>query len=101
MNLDHPHSLGKDDAKARLELLGQYLKSKHGIVVTWEGDKGRFDGKYLVVKIQGEFDVDEAVVRLRGKDPGMLWRKKATDYMRNKLEKYLNAATPAAELPTS
>ncbi len=36
----------------------------------------------------------------RGDDPGFLWRKKATEYIKNKLETYLDPTTAAADLPT-
>ena len=48
MEIDFPYSLSEVDARARLELLGQYLVNRHGIKVTWLDDsKARFHGKYL------------------------------------------------------
>jgi hypothetical protein len=79
--------------------LGEYLDNRHKIRTEWDGDTGRFKGKYLVVSVEGEFSVEEKQVTLRGKDPGMLWRKKASDYLRHKLEKYLDPQTPLDALP--
>ena len=39
-------------------------------------------------------------MRFEGKDPGMLWRGKAKDYLAAKLQKYLNPATRLEDLPT-
>ena len=101
MELDYPHSFSADEAKSRLEALGKYLQAKHGIAVNWDGSTGRFDGKYLVVSIQGEFTVEEAMVKLRGKDPGFMWRKKATEYMRHKLDQYLDPSKGLDSLPVA
>jgi hypothetical protein len=38
-------------------------------------------------------------VRFRGEDPGFLWRRKASDYIEGKLEKYLDAKVPIGDLP--
>ncbi|HPH69827.1 MAG TPA: polyhydroxyalkanoic acid system family protein [Kofleriaceae bacterium] len=100
MEIDYKHALPEADARARLERLGTYLTSKHGIKVDWTGPKAKFNGKYLVVKIDGELAVAPGVVTFRGVDPGFLWRKKATEYIQGKLEKYLDPKVPLSELPT-
>ncbi|HYU15895.1 MAG TPA: polyhydroxyalkanoic acid system family protein [Candidatus Acidoferrum sp.] len=100
MKFDHPHSLAKEDARTRLLKLGQYLTNRHGIQVAWNGDTGRFRGKYLVVAIEGELVLGDRVVHVIGKDPGLLWRRRASDYLKSKLETYLDPARPVDELPT-
>jgi hypothetical protein len=100
MEIDYRHSLGEDEAKARLLVLGEYLTNRHGIKVTWiDATRARFSGKYLVVKIEGELTMAPGIARFRGEDPGFLWRRKAADYIEGKLEKYLDAKTPIGELP--
>jgi len=101
MEIDYEHRLPLADARARLEVLGEYLHNRHGIRVSWadEGNKAHFHGRYLVVKIDGEMQLEASCVRFRGHDPGFLWRKKATDYIRGKLQKYLDPAAPLASLP--
>ena len=100
MEIDYKHGLPLDDARARLEVLGEYLHNRHGIKVTWdENNRARFVGKYLVVKIDGEMRLENGVVRFRGEDPGFLWRKKATEYIKGKLEAYLDPKTTLAALP--
>ena len=100
MEIDYKHGLPDADARARLEVLGEYLHNRHGIRVTWSGENSaRFHGKYMVVKIDGEMRLENGVVRFRGEDPGFLWRKKATEYIRGKLTSYLDPKTTLADLP--
>lgn len=100
MEFDFPHELPPDDARARLEVLGEYLFNRHGIRVTWSEDgKAQFHGKYMVVKIDGEMRLEPKVVKFRGEDPGFLWRKKATEYIKGKLKTYLDPKTTLADLP--
>ena len=99
MDFEYPHALPLEDARARLEALGEYLGKRHGINVNWIGDTGSFAGKYLVVNIQGELKITDGKVLVSGRDPGMLWRKKARSYLQKKLAKYLDAETPVDSLP--
>ncbi len=100
MEIDYKHGLPDADARARLEVLGEYLHNRHGIRVTWSSDTvARFQGKYMVVKIDGEMRLESGTVRFRGEDPGFLWRKKATEYIQGKLKSYLDPKTTLADLP--
>ena len=100
MEIDYKHGLPDADARARLEVLGEYLHNRHGIRVTWSGENSaRFHGKYMVVKIDGEMRLEPGIVRFRGEDPGFLWRKKATEYIRGKLLSYLDPKSTLADLP--
>ena len=102
MEIDFPYALSEQDARSRLEILGQYLVNKHGIKVSWLDDsRAKFSGKYLVVKIEGELTLKNGRAQFRGQDPGLLWRNRAKDYIKGKLEKYLDPNTPADQLPTS
>jgi len=99
MNFDHKHSFSPEEALERLRALGDYLTNRHGIAINWRDDSNAtFKGKYLVVKIEGDFKLEDDMIRVRGKDPGMLWRKKATKYLKEKLEKYLDPSTPVDAL---
>ncbi|MEZ4401053.1 MAG: polyhydroxyalkanoic acid system family protein [Kofleriaceae bacterium] len=101
MEINYKHELPVGDARARLEVLGEYLHNRHGIKVTWTGDRARFAGKYLVVKIDGEMSVAPGAVSFRGEDPGFLWRKKATEYIEGKLKAYLDPKVTLTDLPRS
>ena len=101
MEIDFKYALTDQDARARLEILGQYLQNKHGIKVTWADDtRARFTGKYLVVKIDGELTIKNGLAQFRGEDPGFLWRGRAKDYIESKLAKYLDPKVTSADLPT-
>lgn len=102
MEIDYRYALSDDDARSRLEILGQYLANKHGIQVTWlDKMRARFNGKYLVVKIDGELTLGNGRAQFRGEDPGFLWRNRAKDYIQGKLAKYLDPKAEASQLPTS
>ena len=101
MEIVFPYSLSDDDARSRLQLLGRYLTNRHGIQVTWIDDtRAHFNGKYLVVKIDGELSLGSGHARFKGEDPGFLWRNRAKDYIEKKLAKYLDPDVQAASLPT-
>ncbi|MGN6104420.1 MAG: polyhydroxyalkanoic acid system family protein [Kofleriaceae bacterium] len=101
MEIDFQYALSDEDARSRLEVLGQYLGNKHGIKVTWlDGARARFSGKYLVVKIDGELTVKNGQAQFRGEDPGFLWRARAKDYIQGKLAKYLDPKAELSQLPT-
>ncbi|MBX3125813.1 MAG: polyhydroxyalkanoic acid system family protein [Polyangiaceae bacterium] len=98
--LEQKHSLTVEDARARIAALGEYLQNKHGLTVRWTGDDTAvISGKYLVVTIEGSVVVESGKVRFSGKDPGMLWRGKARDYLSHKLGKYLDAGVALEALP--
>ena len=100
MKFDYPYTVPREEVRVRLEALGDYLYNRHGIRIEWASDdKVRFSGKYLVVTVEGEMTIDDGVVHFRGKDPGMLWRKKAMQYLQGKLGAYLDPNTPPASLP--
>lgn len=102
MEIDFRYALSDEDARSRLEILGQYLGNKHGIQVTWvDRTRARFSGKYLVVKIDGELTVGNGQAQFRGEDPGFLWRSRAKDYIQGKLAKYLDPKAEPSQLPTS
>jgi hypothetical protein len=102
MEIDFPYELSDQEARGRLDILGRYLESKHGITVTWvDAATAKFSGKYLVVRIDGELTLGGGRAKFRGEDPGFLWRGRAKEYIQGKLAKYLDPKTPADQLPTS
>ena len=102
MEIDYPYELSDQDARARLDILSQYLANKHGIKVTWlDTAKAKFSGKYLVVRIDGELTLGNGRAKFRGEDPGFLWRSRAKEYIQDKLAKYLDPKNAPEQLPTS
>lgn len=99
-SIEQSHSLKHEEARERIRALGDYLSNKHGLSVRWTSDdSASISGKYLVVTIEGTATVEPGRVRFEGKDPGMLWRGKARDYLTAKLRKYLDPSTPVDALP--
>jgi Putative polyhydroxyalkanoic acid system protein (PHA_gran_rgn) len=101
MQIDYKHKCEDAEVRPRLEKLSSYLHNRHGIKIEWNGTKAKFSGKYLVVKIDGELAIGANIVTFRGEDPGFLWRKKASEYIAEKLETYLDPTTPLDALPTA
>jgi hypothetical protein len=102
MEIDFQYVLSDQEARSRLELLGQYLANKHGIKVTWSDEsRARFSGKYLLVKIEGELSLANSRATFKGEDPGFLLRGRAKEYIQGKLAKYLDPKTAIADLPTT
>ena len=98
--LSFPYRLDRAEARARLHALSDYLGNKYGLSISWTGeDEATISGSYLVVTVQGSLRLGDSTVTFSGKDPGMLWRGKAKDYLLGKLEKYLNPATALDALP--
>ncbi|HEX4336868.1 MAG TPA: polyhydroxyalkanoic acid system family protein [Polyangiaceae bacterium] len=98
--LSASHHLELADARARLHALADYLGKKYGLTIQWPSeDEANISGSYLVVTISGTLKLTPTAVTFSGKDPGMLWRGKAKDYLQRKLDKYLNPATPVESLP--
>lgn len=100
MEIDFQYVLSDQEARERLDVLGQYLHNKHNIKVTWVDEKkARFSGKYLLVKIEGELTLGNSRALFKGEDPGFLVRARARDYIQGKLAKYLDPKNAVAELP--
>ena len=97
--LEYRFTMSKDDARARLHALGEYLHNKHGLSVSWSGDTAQVSGRYLVVAIEGALSVGDGVAKFNGKDPGFLWRGKAKEYLEHKLRTYLDPSRPLDQLP--
>jgi putative polyhydroxyalkanoate system protein len=99
MRIEHRHELPEQEAKQRIEALGDYLANKYGLTVSWNGERASITGRYLIVTIEGTVAISPGKVVFEGKDPGMMWRSKARDYLEHKLSKYLDSKTPVESLP--
>ena len=99
LKIEQRHDLDAADARARIEALGEYLHNKYSLDVAWNGDVASIRGKFMVVTIEGTVKLEPGLVVFEGKDPGMLWRGKAKDYLGHKLGNYLDPQTPADALP--
>ncbi len=101
LHVEVPHSLSQAEALERLRALGDYFVNRHGMNMRWESETvGHLAGRYLLIHIEGRFSIEQTRVQLDGKDPGVLLRRKAIDYLTRKISTYLNPATPIDQLPT-
>lgn len=98
MKFEHPHSLGKDEAKRRIERLGEYWRARYGVAVAWAGDSARLTGSAKGIVFDATVTVADAVVCAEGTDPGMLMRALVTGYFKRKLSDYLNPSTSLDDL---
>ncbi len=94
MKFDHPHTLGKDEAKKRIERLAGYWQSKYGVAVSWEGDSARLVGAVKGINFDATLTVRDGQVDAEGTDPGMLMRAVTTAYLKKKLAIYLDPNVP-------
>ncbi len=90
MKFEHPHTLGKDEARRRIEKLGGYWSTRYGVTVAWTGDSARLTGSVKGVRFDATLTVRDGQVAAEGTDPGMLMRAVTTAYLKNKLALYLD-----------
>jgi putative polyhydroxyalkanoate system protein len=60
ITVERPHTLGKDKAREKAELLAEKLGEKYGIEHSWSGDTVSLEGKGA----KGTVQVEEALVRV-------------------------------------
>ncbi len=60
ITVERPHSLGKEKAREKAELLVEKLAEKYGIQHEWQGDSVKLEGKGA----KGTVAVEEALVRV-------------------------------------
>ena len=100
MELDHKHGFAHDEARERVRALTDYLSNRHGMQVEWTGpDTAKVRGKYTVVSIEADVNVEAQRVTVKGKDPGLMWRLPAKKYIEGKLVQYMDSAKSVDRLP--
>jgi len=92
------HSLGRDEARRRMEKLIRYWE-RYGIRGDWDGDSARLLGSPLGVVVSADLHVADASIDAIVNDPGPLLRDHAIGYVRWKAERYLDPETPLEALP--
>lgn len=98
MKFDHPHSLGKDEARRRIERLSAYWSSQYGVAVSWVGDSAHLNGSVKGVTFDATLTVGQAKVEAEGTDPGILMRAVTTAYLKKKLALYLDPSKRAEDI---
>ena len=99
IELDVAHEHTPDRALERLQALAEYYHHRHGATVTWEGHAGDLTVRYLGLRLHVRFQVEPGRVHCSAPDPGFLWRKRGLEYLRKKIARYLDPATPVEALP--
>ena len=92
MKFEHRHSLGKDEARRRIERLSDYWHTRYGVQVSWTGDSARLSGTVKGVTFDATLTVRDDAVDASGTDPGLLMRALTTSYLKKKLALYLDPA---------
>jgi hypothetical protein len=98
MKFSQPHSLGKDEAKRRVERLTSYWHTQYGVNVDWQGDQARFRGKVKGIDFDANVTISESAIEAEGTDPGLLIRAAATAYLKKKLSDYLDPSKNADDI---
>lgn len=91
--IELPHSLGKDDAKSRLErFIESYREQVTELEQSWQDDTLSFSFKTFGIKIAGDMIVSEDHIVVDGDLPfsAMMFKGKIEGEMKEKLERILS-----------
>ncbi|SHN15937.1 putative polyhydroxyalkanoic acid system protein [Pseudomonas asturiensis] len=61
ITVERPHSLGREQARARAEQLVEKLADKYGLAHEWVGDTVKLEGKGA----KGRVEVEDELIRIR------------------------------------
>lgn len=99
IEVDVPHTLGVEEAVARMAALGEYFRARYQARVAWPtAQRARLSASYALVRLEVDLDVRADRVVVSGEVPRLL-ATKARDYTVRKVQNYLDPATPLAALP--
>ena len=93
-----PHSLGRSEAKTRVEMLIDSWRQKHGVSGNWTEDTATFAGKVLGISIDARLDVKDDKIEGEASDPGFLFREPARKYLTQKFTAYLDSSKSLSSL---
>ncbi len=99
MELDVPHTLPHEDALERIKALGEFYHHRHGAQVTWTHHTCTLEARYVGIRLSANCRVDASRVHVDCSDPGFLLRKRGAEYLRKKLERFLDPNIPLETLP--
>ncbi|MCI0571179.1 MAG: polyhydroxyalkanoic acid system family protein [Myxococcaceae bacterium] len=84
------HSLGRAEARERVQQLLTYWGERFGVQGFWTGNTVRVVGRLFGVAFEARLVVGDDRVVAEASDPGFFMRGAAIDYINRKLGKYLN-----------
>lgn len=94
LKFEVPHTLSRDEARARVTKLLGYWNEKYGVSSTWSGDTAHIQGKAMGLSITADLQISEGKVSGDATDPGFLFREKAKKYLTQKFNAYLDPSGP-------
>ncbi len=98
LKFEVPHSLGREEAKKRVEALIGYWSRKYGVNAQWAGDNASFAGKAMGFTIDATLQILDGKVAAESTDPGLLLRGQATKYLQKTFARFLDPAKTLADL---
>ena len=98
MKFEQAHTMGRDEARKRIEALADYWHNHYGVAVAWTGDSAKVAGTVKGVVFDATLVVGEHSIAAEGTDPGVLMRTIIVAYLKRKLIEYLNPAKRVEEL---
>ena len=98
MKFEQAQSLGKDEARRRIEALTDYWHNHYGVAVTWTGESAHLKGSVKGLNFDANLVVRDASVDAQGSDPGLLLKVATTTYLKRKLGLYLDPAKTLQDL---
>lgn len=99
IQLEVPHTLTLDEARSRIEALGEFYQNKYRAEVSWRGSDAEIAVRYLGIRIDVHVRVEGARVTCDATDPGFLLRARGIKYLRAKLERFLDPKNALGDLP--
>lgn len=103
MKFEHAHSLGKDEARRRIEKLCDYWHTKYQVAVAWDGDSAKLNGTVAIagfkdITFDANLRVSERAVEAEGPDLSLLMRPVVTGYFKRKVAMYLDPSKPIDQI---
>ncbi len=84
------HAFSRDAARERVSYLLDYWNRRFGVKAFWRGFRVYLSGKVFGIQVKAAFDVGDHQVVAMSADPGRVFRSRASDYVKQKLKKYLS-----------
>jgi len=84
------HAFSRDAARERVTYLLDYWNRRFGVKAFWRGFRVYLSGKVFGIQVKAAFDVGDHQVVAMSADPGRVFRSRASDYVEQKLKKYLS-----------
>ncbi len=99
MELDVVHTLTLEDAIERIRALGEFYHHRHGAQVSWTHHTCTLEARYVGIRLSANARVEPTRVHVDCSDPGFLLRKRGAEYLRKKLERFLDPNNALESLP--